>query len=371
LRSACLAALLALAACATSGTDNTPRPVAYDQMPGWSTDATGQAFGQFRAVCDRLAVLPAATRLGGPPDHPVTVAAFVPACLAARQVLVSTAADARAFFEHWFAAYDAGREPFTGYVEPEFQGSLTEGGAYQTPVLARPADLVTVPSPDGHGTVSGRAEHGVIVPYATRAEIDGGALRGRGLEIVWLADPVDLVFLQLQGQGRIRLPSGQVVRVDYAGKNGRPYVPLGRLMVERNLLAADDISPASIRNWLEAHPADARSLIEQNPNYVFFRALEGVPLAEGAPGSLGVPLTPMRSLAVDQSVVPLAAPVFTVLPDAVPPVAALGFALDVSAKPATAQLFFGWGTQAVTRADALHSAGHLYLLLPRPTAPAA
>ena len=351
-----LAALLA--ACTADG-PREPVSISFDRLPGWTNDATDRAFTQFRRECDRLGTLSAREDLGGGK----TAGDFAPACLAARQVLVSDAVDARRFFEHWFAAYDVGATSYAGYFEPEYPGSLSREGAYQTPLLARPADLVTVASPDGHGTLGGRQVDGRLVPYATRAEIDGGALDGRGLELLWLADPVDLFFLQLQGAGRVRLPSGQVVHVGYAGKNGRPYVPLGRLMVERGYLAAQDATSAHIRDWLEEHRSQQRALLEKNQSYVFFRALPGVSLTQGAPGTLGVPLAPLRSVAVGRAV-PIGAPVFVMAGD----LRTLMLAQDTSSD-GTTLIFFGWGTQARDQASVLQTSGRLVVLLPRPVQP--
>ena len=370
-----VAGLALLSACASSPGPGSLTPVAIDAIPGWSTDATDRAFSEFRRECARLAALPPAEKLGGTGEAARlggTPANYASACLAARQVLVSTAADARSFFAHWFAAYDAGAVPVSGYFEPEFPGSLSQGGAFQTPVLARPPDLVTIASPDG-GTISGRNQTGRLVAYPTRAAIDHGALAGRGLELLWLSDPVDLFFLQLQGSGRIRLPSGQLVRVGYAGKNGQPYVPLGRLMVERGLLRADDATPRRIRDWLENHPRQAAGLIEQNPNYVFFRLLDDVALDEGAPGALGLALAPLRSVAIDRAVVPLAAPLFYVATDPATgaPLRGLAFATDISgSRGEGVDIFLGWGNAAQVDAGALHGTVHQFLLLPRPVSPA-
>ncbi len=346
-----------LSACADAG-PNRPVPIGFAQLPGWNEDATDAAFAQFRRECDRLGMLPPREDLGGG----ATVADFGSACLAARQVTSSGPADARSFFAHWFTAFDEGPTIFAGYDEPEFGGSLSRGGAYQTPVLARPPELQTIVS--AGKLLSGHSVAGRLVPYATRAEIDRGALAGRGLDLVWLRDPVDLFFLQLQGFGRIRLPSGQVVRVGYAGKNGQPYVPLGRLMVERGLLAPGEATGTRVRDWLEAHPGEQRALLEDNPNYVFFRVLNDVPLAEGAPGTLGVPLTPLRSVAVGRDV-PLGAPVFIDTDG----LRRLMLAQDTSS--GQTEIFFGWGAQAQAAASALHVVGHLFVLRPRPRRPAA
>lgn len=367
------ALLLALGACADGTSAPRLEPIAFDAIAGWNADAADQAFAQFRRQCGRLAELGPDAHLGG--TDRVAALGGTPsdeaaACTAARDVTVADAAAARRFFETWFAAFDAGRIHYGGYFEGEYRGSLAPGGAYRVPVLARPTDLVTTRAPDG-SVVSGRSSGGVVVPYATRAAIDHGALAGRRLELLWLADPVDLLFLQMEGSGRIRLPSGQVVRVGYAGRNGRENVPIGRILIAHGLLAPEDASPARIRAVLEAHPDVATALIEENPSYVFFRVLPGVTLDEGAPGTLGVPLAPLRSLAVDRAAIPLGLPVFYVATDPASgrTLAHLAFAEDTGSDLTgadRADIFFGWGEAASRMADGFHATGRAILLLPRP-----
>ena len=369
--------LALLSACATAEPDASLTPVAFDRIPQFSALADPRAVAEFRHECDRFAGLPPDEPLGRP-ALAGTIAGtlagrpsdYASACLAARQLLSVTPDTARRFFETWFAAYDAGTATLAGYFEPEFPGSLTRGGAFQTPVLARPSDLVTTRAPDG--TVeSGRLQDGALVAYPSRAAIDRGALAGRGLELLWLADPVDLYMLQLQGAGRVRLPDGQIVRLAYAGKNGQPYMPIGRLLIERGLLAPADATPAHIRDWLEDNRNRAVPMMEENPDYVFFRVTADVPLDEGAPGALGIPLTPLGSAAVDRDAIPLGTPFLIDAPDtndpAVGPIRLLVFAQDNSADHDT-EIFLGSGDLARRRA-ALHATGHLIVLLPRPARP--
>ena len=342
-------------------------PVAFDRIPQWRTLADGDALAAFRRECDRFAALSASESLGGSglaASLAGTPADYAAACLAARQILVATPDASRHFFEQYFAAYDADTAPLSGYFEPEFPGSPTRGGAYQTPVLGRPDDLVTTRTPDGD-VRSGRMADGALVPYDSRAAIDRGALAGRGLELVWLADPIDLYLLQLQGAGRIRLPDGRLIRLAYAGKNGQPYVPIGRLLIEQGLLAPRDATPSDVRNWLEDHRDQAVALMERNPNYVFFRIADDIPPGEGAPGSLGVPLEPLHSIAVPRTSLPLGLPVIVDAADpATGPIRLFTFAQDSSAD-SDLQIFLGWGDVARARA-ALHAKAHLIVLLPRP-----
>jgi len=354
------------------------RRVTFADVPGWSSDRLAEAMPALLAQCTRLARLPADTPLGGVAEAAQaagTAASWQPACQAARALPRQDEASVRQYFETWFLPYqvsDRGDPTarVTGYFEPEFEGSLGPSATYAVPLYARPDDLVTVPNPEpGQPPVTGRRQGGLIQPYWTRAEIDRGVLRGRNLELLWLKSPVDLFFLQLQGSGRIRLPSGQIVRVGYAGRNGQPYVPLGRELVAEHQLAPDNVSMQSIRAWLAAHPAEAQAMLERNPNYVFFRALQGVSPEQGPPGALGVDLTPLRSAAVDRAFLPLGVPLFlqTTLPDGSAfdrLVLAQDLGTDITG-PARADLFFGWGESAGAEAGSMHGSGSMVVLLPR------
>ena len=178
-------------------------------------------------------------------------------------------------------------------------------------------------------------------------------LRHKRLELAWLADLADAFFLQIQGSGRIRLPDGEVMRVGYAGKNGRPYVSIGRLLVDRGEMTLPEVSMQSIRAWLASHPDQAAGLMRQNPSYVFFREFFDVAADQGPIGALGVPLTPGRSLAVDRRFVPLGSPVFIDTTDPVDGLAMrrLMLAQDTGGAIRGAlrgDVFFGWGPDALS-----------------------
>ncbi len=335
------------------------------------------------AECEQLGRLPAETRLGG---AGVAAAAagmaglFRPACRAARALPPGDEAAMRAYLEAWFLPYEAGdggapEASLTGYFEPEIPGALARSADFPVPVYARPTDLVSVPGTGpGARTVVGRVAGGRVVPYWSRAEIDRGALDGRDLEVVWLRSAIDLFFLQVQGSGRIRLPSGQIVRLGYAGRNGLGYVPLGRVLAGEGQLAPDAVSMQTIRDWLAAHPAQAQATMERNPNYVFFRVLDDLAPNQGPPGALGVDLVPLRSAAVDRDFLPLGVPLFveTTLPSGAA-LDRLVLAQDLGSDvrgPTRADLFFGWGAQAARDAGALHAGGRVVVLLPRQPAAA-
>ncbi|MCQ8278767.1 MltA domain-containing protein [Acetobacteraceae bacterium KSS8] len=352
--------------------------VSYDEVPGWNTDPMRDVLSPLLAECRRLGRLPADTKLGGAAEAEQQgglAGQYRAACQAAAALRSDDPQTLHRYFETWFLPYAVSNggdaeARFTGYFEPEFAGNLGESAAFPVPVYARPRELVTVPSPTpGAPPVTGQVRGGKVEPYWSRAQIDAGKLAHRNLEILWLRSPVDLFFMQIQGSGRVRLPSGQIVRVAYAGNNGQPYVPIGRELVAEGQLAPDAVSMQSIRAWLASHPQQAQAEMERNPNYVFFRTLDDVAPNQGPPGSLGVPLSAARSMAVDRAFLPLGAPVFvsTTLPDG-RPIQRLFLAQDTGTDitgPARGDLFVGWGDTAGRIAGALHAGGQMVILLPR------
>jgi membrane-bound lytic murein transglycosylase A len=321
-----------------------------------------------------------------------TVADWRAPCTAAKQLPAGDDSAARRFFETWFApfAVAAGTESastdaeglFTGYYEMEIQGARQPNARFGVPLYRRPDDMVTVSLRDFRADLPsevlvGRVVDGQLRPYLTRAEIDGGALAGRDLELLWLADPVDAFFLHIQGSGRVRLPDGGATRVGYAASNGLPFVGIGGLLLDRGLISPDEASMQAIRDWLRAHPAEARPLMQENRRYIFFREIEG----EGPIGAMGVPLTPMRSLAVDPDFLPLGAPLWldTTWPSGEPPggpeagepLRRLMVAQDTGSAitgPVRGDFFWGTGEAALARAGGMKQTGRYYLLLPRTVA---
>ena len=321
-RAAVALGLLVLAACAPHP-QAVPRlalaPVAFEALPGWYEDRLAEALPALTRSCARLAGLADEAPLGGEFGAarewrgPCAALASVPG----GDEALLRAALAREF--RAFAATADGRAEgvFTGYYEPELRGSRARGGAFVVPIHARPDDLVGVDLGSFRDAlkgerIGGRVEAGRLVPYWTRGEIVAGALDERVPALVWVDDPVDLFFMHVQGSGTIALAEGGRLRLGYAGGNGRPYVAIGRVLVERGAMALPDVTMQSIRAWLAAHPAEAASLMNANPSYVFFREVAG----EGPLGTEGVALTPGRSLAVDREFVPLGVPVWL---DAVDP----------------------------------------------------
>lgn len=274
--------------------------------------------------------------------------------------------DALSFFTGHFetARVGEGSAFATGYFEPQIAGSRTPGPGYGVPVYRMPDDLVqAVPegSPDGK-PVRGRIENGQIVLYHDRAAIEDGALAGRGFEIGWAADPVDFFFLQIQGSGRLALPDGQVMRIGYAGQNGREYVAIGRIMKERGLLGPGQTSMQGIVAWLRAHPEEGRAIMRENKSYIFFNELTG----PGPLGALGLPVTPRATVAADPKFVPLGAPVFLAVDK--PVATGLWVAQDTGGAIKGANrfdTFWGAGEDAKTIAGGMQASGQSWILLPK------
>jgi membrane-bound lytic murein transglycosylase A len=355
--------------------------VSFDALPGWAADDQDQSLQAFRQSCAAFARQPATRALGGQIGGQIgggqaggRIGAWRAACAAAGQV---PAGAARRYFETWFRPYrvlddgDAGGL-FTGYFEPELHGSWQADARYRVPLYRRPPDLVTADLgkffADLKGRqITGRVDGGRLTPYASRGEIDDGALAGQGLELMWVDDPVDAFFLQVQGSGRVVMADGQVVRVGFAGRNGRPYRSIGRELIERGEIAPENMSMQAIRAWLAARPDEAPALLRQNGSYVFFRILEG----PGPIGAQGVALTPGRSLAVDRTYIPLGVPIWLDTTDPLDPekpLRRLVVAQDTGGAikgPVRGDLFWGFGARAAAAAGRMKSAGGYYLLLPK------
>ena len=176
---------------------------------------------------------------------------------------------------------------FTGYYEPEILASPVQTEQFKHPLYRTPPDMKKIKRRRGR--------------YYSRHEIDcKGVIRGRGLELAWVENPVDAFILQIQGSGRLRYENGQTRSILYASQNGHKYKALGRVMVERGLLRREEVSMEAIRAWLAAHPEQQTELLDTNPSYVFFRLGDN----KGSYGSMGRILTPWVSVATDQNVLP-------------------------------------------------------------------
>lgn len=345
----------------------------YSQLEQWPQENHQALLQMMQSECQRLLQLPSNTILGGATSLPYgrTVHDWINACHALPSVKNLTDEDAQRYFEVWFQPYSVTNKAFyTGYYEPQIEASLRRTGEYQYPLYRRPDDLLRGKTSTGQITF-GHWVNSVFQPYADRAAINAGALEGQGLEIVWLKNPVDVFFLQLQGSGRLQLPNGDIVRVAYDGRNGHPYVPIGRILVKNGTLRSEDVTAENIRDWLLSHPKEMQSVMEKNPNYVFFRKVD-LSADEGPEGAFGISLTPQRSIAVDRSLVPYAAPIWieTSIKDQqgqATPWKRMVFAQDVGTDIRGAgrgDLFTGWGRAAEEMASDLKSPGSMTLFLP-------
>lgn len=350
--------------------------LAFSELQGWSEDDHAAAFGAFRIGCQ--AKFDAAVY----EDQRGKLATALSAIC--RHAETSPPANARRFFEAHFEPWpissaEGGPGFFTGYYEPVVAGSRVKTASHQTPLYRRPADLVPLSPPDPGGALANggdvvRRIDGRDLPYWTRAEIEDGALAGRGDELVWLADPVDAFFIQIQGSARIALPDGTVMRINYDGHNGHRYYPVGRNLIERGLVAREDMSLQKIRDYMHADLEAGRQLRRLNPSYVFFRQTPPHPLGEGPLGAQNVPLTAGRSIAVDKRRHVYGLPVWieTELPRddsrETLPLRRLTVAQDTGSAivgPARADIYFGHGDVAAREAGSLKHHGRFVLLLPK------
>jgi membrane-bound lytic murein transglycosylase A len=281
-------------------------PVAWADIAGWSEDDHLAAYKAFRASCK-----PIAEQRNPPADPKALGISLRDPCRAAKATDISNSARARAFFEEHFLPLRISRlgegEGFvTGYYEPVIDGSRTQTDAYNVPVYRRPSNLFVRGVKQGavglpnKGQVFRKIGRRKLVPYYDRAEIEDGAIAGRGLEICWLKDQTDLLFSQIQGSARVRLEDGSTVRINYDAHNGYPYTAVGRVLIDRGIIPKDQMSMQKIREWMDQNPDGAKELRRQNRSYVFFREVQLSDKDEPV-GAQGVPLTPGRSIAVDKA----------------------------------------------------------------------
>ncbi len=277
--------------------------------------------------------------------------------------------DASAFFTNYFGTVQvgAGTAFVTGYYEPEIAGSRTKQPGYDAPIYRRPADLIEVDlgqfADDLKGRkIRGRVDGSNFTRYYDRTAIESGALDGRGLEIAYAADAAEFFFLQVQGSGRLRLPDGGIMRIGYDTQNGRGYVGIGKLLLDRGELQRGQASMQGILDYLRADPVRGAAVMNENPSWVFFRELTG----PGPLGALGVPVTGRASVAADPKYVPLGAPVFLSLDRAEPN--GLWVAQDTGGAIKGANRFdsfWGAGDDARAIAGGMAGRGSALLLLPR------
>lgn len=342
----------------------------WSELPGWDTDNLQEAWQAFLESCRTLRFRPEWTT----------------PCTAAQSVTAGSSASLRAYFESNFEPYKIVKRTgstrqetglVTGYFEPLLRGSRTASAQFVAPLYAPPPDLLIVDLaalyPELKGKrVRGRLDANKVVPYYTRAELAADpAVRGN--EIVWIDSAFDALMLEVQGSGRVQLPDGTVIRLQYADQNGQPYHSVGRYLVQIGALTVEQATLPGIRGWLVAHPERLQEVLNANPSVVFFSE---APLGDpnlGPKGAQGIALTAGRSIAVDPAWIPLGTPVFlvTTLPDSDLPLQRLVIAQDtggaISGAP-RADYFCGSGPQAADLAGRMRQQGSLWMLWPRDVA---
>lgn len=314
----------------TLGSSASVEVLSFSDLEGWSEDAHGEALSAFTTTCADLK----------DPE-------WGPICAIARDIT-----DARGFFETMFLpVLIEGHAPalFTGYYEPELRASRTRTGEYRYPLFARPPEMPT------------------DRPWYTRGELEEqGILSGRGLELAYAADPVEVFFLQIQGSGRLRLTDGTMMRVGFAAKNGHEYSSVGREMVRRGLYQSHQVSAQRIKSWVRSNGEAGLKLLHHNKSFVFFREVSQVPAHLGPLGAMNRSIAPRRSVAVDPTFTPLGAPVW-IEKDGADPLRRLMVAQDTGSAIKGAQradIFYGTGEAAGQRAGRVRDPGRMIVLLP-------
>jgi membrane-bound lytic murein transglycosylase A len=341
----------------------------WSELPGWNADKPQEAWPAFLESCRALRFR----------------TEWATACTAAQAVAGDSAASVRSYFEQHFEPYKIvkitgeAREDtglVTGYFEPLLRGARAASAQFMAPLYSPPPDLLSVDLvslfPELKGKrVRGRLVGNKVVPYYTRAELPTDPVL-RGNEIVWVDSALDALLFEVQGSGRVQLPDGQVIRLQYADQNGQPYHSIGRYLVTQGVLTVDQATMPGIRAWLVAHPERLQEVLNANPSVVFFTE---APLGDpslGPKGAQGIPLTAGRSVAVDPNFVPLGAPLFlaTTQPASDLPLQRLVVAQDtggaINGAP-RADFFWGSGPQAAEAAGKMRQQGSLWLLWPRNT----
>ena len=348
-------------------------PALFADLPGWKADDLRDVRAAFGENCKGLR----------------SKAEWISAC--SRFPFDGTVAVQREFIESEFVPYQLTRADaedrglITGYYEPLLKGSRTRTSRYNVPLYARPDDLLVVELGDLYPELKGKRVRGRlidtpqgkrVVPYFDRAQIDSNALTAATSlrPLAWVDDVVEAFFLQIQGSGLIELADGSRMRVGYADQNGHPFRGVGRILVDRGELKLEEASMQGIKGWIARNPDRATALLNENASYVFFREIDAKPA--GPLGSLGVPLTAERSIAVDTRFIPLGAPVWlaTTYPNALLPLNRLMFAQDTGGAirgVVRADFYWGTGHKAGEQAGRMRQNARMWVLWPKGSLPPA
>jgi membrane-bound lytic murein transglycosylase A len=352
-------------------------PLSFSDLAGWADDDHAAAFKAFLRSCRALEASAAELRPAKAPEK-----RLLAVCREALKSAKLSRAEARRFFETHFQPFaihpHEGRGFLTGYYEPEFLGSRASSATFKVPLLARPDDLVTIaqgkslPGIDKSFQAARRTAKG-YEPYPDRAAIEDGALGSKAKPVVYLREPGEAFIIHVQGSSRIRLNDGSVMRVAYAGRNGRPYTSIGKLLVQRGEMDLETMTLAKLMGWLKDNPDPAKDLMRQNQSYIFFREADELAPEDGPIGGAGIPLVPGRSLAVDRSLWTYGLPFWLEgeLPfslEKAEPLRRLMIAQDTGSAivgPARGDFFFGSGDEAGVRAGLLRHTTRFVVLQPK------
>lgn len=335
------------------------QPVKFSQLPNWRKDQFTKAWPAFVRSCQKLKYSNK----------------WKSVCTQALALHNPSSSKIRKFFETNFIPYQvsSGKNTqglFTGYYEPVIEGSHEKTEKFKVPMYKRPADLVMIEDlgifrKNLKGVrIAGRAINGRLKPYYTHEEIDNGILAGN--EILWIENPVDSFFIQIQGSAAVQLEDGEIIHLSYAGTNGHTYTAIGNVLIEKNKLSSSNVSMQSIRAWLSEHPDEAKEILYHNASYVFFDVMKG----QGPVGDMGVVLTPGRSLAIDTRYIPHGVPLWLNIehPVSGERLQRLVMAQDKGGAikgPIRGDLFWGTGERAGELAGSMKSKGNYFLLLPK------
>ncbi len=338
-------------------------PVSFSSLPGWQQDQLTELWPAFMSSC---------TAMRKKPD-------WKEPCSIAKDLDGKDNDAIRNFFEAFFTPHqvlnpDGNSEGMiTGYYEPLLRGSRQQGGAFQTPLYRVPPDMLTIDLGSVYPELKtmrlrGRLVGNKVVPYASRAEMLPVMA---GKELVWVEDPIDAFFLQIQGSGRVYLDeTNETIRLAYADQNGYPYKSIGRYLVDKGELTLEQASAQGIKQWLRNNPTRQDELLNTNPSVVFFKEEKIVNPAIGPKGALGVPLTEQRSIAIDAQKIPLGVPVFlsTTQPNSSTLLQRLMMAQDTGGAirgAVRADFFWGFGHAAGELAGQMKQKGGMWILLPK------
>jgi len=337
--------------------------VAWSEISHWEVDDLAQAWPAMQSQCPRM------NRRS---------ADWAPICEAVAELTDPSSDEVKLFLEEYFLPHPLhgknGKRDglITGYYEPVLNGSRSRTEEFSYPIYSQPEDMLIIELADIYPKLKGmrlrgRLDGNRVLPYWSREQIDGSEQPLAGTEILWIDDPYGSFFTQIQGSGRVRLQDGTMVGVGYANQNGHPYFAVGKKLVEIGALSIEEVSLFTIKKWLRDNPDRAPEILNTNPSYVFFEMRESVD--DGPTGSLNVPLTSERSIAVDRKVIPLGSPVWlqTTLPDG-SSYRRLVFAQDTGGAitgPVRADVFFGIGDRAEQLAGEMKQRGQMYVLLPK------